>query len=104
MATFTFMLVDAFTTTPLEGNSCAVVLDADRLDDETMLKIARELNQAETAFVRASTTADFDIRCFTPAEEIPLAGQPTIATVSALTELGQIKLSEGYAITSLGLQ
>ena len=98
------MLVDAFTTTPLQGNSCAVVLDADQLDDETMLKIARELNQAETAFVCASTTADFDIRFFTPAEEIPLAGHPTIATVSALTELGLIKLSQGCARTTLGLQ
>ncbi len=104
MSIFTLMLVDAFTTVPLQGNGCAVVLDADQLDEETMLKIARELNQAETAFVCASTTADFDVRFFTPAEEIPLAGHPTIATISALVELGRIKLPDGYAMTTLGLR
>ena len=104
MPVYTLMLVDAFTSVPLQGNACAVVLDADQLDEEVMLKIARELNQAETAFVSASTTADFDVRFFTPAEEIPLAGHPTIATIHALFELGRTKPSEGYAVTTLGLR
>ncbi len=64
-------LVDAFTTTPLAGNACAVVCDAGDLDDETMLAIAREMNLSETAFVLPSDRADVRARYFTPAEEIP---------------------------------
>jgi trans-2,3-dihydro-3-hydroxyanthranilate isomerase len=78
------MQVDAFTERPLAGNPCAIIFDADDLDDELMLSIAREMNLSETAFVTRSETCDFGVRFFTPAEEIPLAGHPTIATVHAL--------------------
>jgi PhzF family phenazine biosynthesis protein len=74
------MQVDAFTDRPLKGNPCAIVFDADSLDDATMLAIAREMNLSETAFVLRSDIADVRARYFTPAEEIPLAGHPTIAT------------------------
>jgi trans-2,3-dihydro-3-hydroxyanthranilate isomerase len=84
--------VDAFTSRPLEGNPCAVVLDADDLDAATMLAIAREMNLSETAFVLRSTVADFRARYFTPAEEIPMAGHPTIATTWALVEEGRLAL------------
>ena len=104
MSVFTLLQIDAFTNEPLKGNACAVVLDADELDAQTMLRIARELNQSETAFVRASTTADFDVSYFTPAEEIPLAGHPTIATAAALVELGRIKLADGHVVTTFGLR
>lgn len=88
-----FAQVDAFTTTPLEGNPCAVIFDADELDDATMLSIAREMNLSETAFVRRSASADIGVRYFTPAEEIPLAGHPTVATVFALVETGRLRLA-----------
>jgi trans-2,3-dihydro-3-hydroxyanthranilate isomerase len=87
------MQVDAFTTTPLSGNPCAIVFDADEFDDATMLAIAREMNLSETAFVRRSAIADVGARYFTPAEEIPLAGHPTIATIFALVETGRIALT-----------
>jgi len=103
MPVFNLMQVDAFTSKPLLGNPCAVVLDADALSEETMLKIARELNLPETAFVLHSTMADFDVRFFTPAEEIPLAGHPTIATTFALVETGRVKLTGGYTVITLGL-
>lgn len=90
---YSFLQVDAFTTKPLGGNPCAVLLDADDLDDATMLALAREMNLSETAFVRHSTNADFGVRYFTPAEEIPLAGHPTIATTYALWEWGRLKLT-----------
>jgi trans-2,3-dihydro-3-hydroxyanthranilate isomerase len=86
------MLVDAFSDQPLKGNACAVVFDADDLDDATMQAIAREMNQSETAFVRHSSAADFAVRYFTPAEEIPLAGHPTIATTFALVETERLTL------------
>lgn len=100
MATYPFMQVDAFTTQPLAGNPCAIVFDADDLDDQQMLAIARENNLSETAFVRRSSVADFGARYFTPAEEIPLAGHPTIATVFALAETGRLPLTaEALAMT-----
>lgn len=93
MPTYPFMQIDAFTDRPLEGNPCAVVFDADDLDDAAMLTIAREMNLSETAFVRRSDAADFGVRYFTPAEEIPMAGHPTIATSFALVESGRLRLA-----------
>jgi trans-2,3-dihydro-3-hydroxyanthranilate isomerase len=82
--------VDAFTTTPLAGNACAVLVDARGLDDAAMQSIARETNLSETAFVFPSDIADFGVRYFMPNGEIPLAGHPTIATTHALREIGKI--------------
>ena len=89
-----FLLIDAFTTEPLRGNPCAVVLDADALPPATRQRLAREFNQSETAFVNqaAPGSTDFTVRFFTPAEEIPLAGHPTIATVAALLHAGRVAL------------
>lgn len=96
MPTYPLAQVDAFTNTPLEGNPCAVVFDADSLDDATMQAIAREMNLSETAFVKSSDKATIGARYFTPAEEIPLAGHPTIATIFALFERGLLTF-EGSA-------
>jgi trans-2,3-dihydro-3-hydroxyanthranilate isomerase len=84
-------LVDAFSATPLQGNACAVVLDARGLDDAAMQAIARETNQSETSFVfPGDGEADFVVRYWTPIFEIPLAGHPTVATTHALRETGAI--------------
>lgn len=104
MPTFPFMQVDAFTDRPLAGNPCAVVFEADSLSEETMLAIAREMNLSETAFVVRSTVADFGARYFTPAEEIPLAGHPTIATVFALIETGRLVLKSDHTTITLELR
>ena len=93
MPVYPYRLVDAFTERPLGGNPCAVFFDADALDVATMQAIAREMNLSETAFVRRSTVADVGARYFTPAEEIPLAGHPTIATIFALVEAGRLALA-----------
>ena len=104
MPTFPFMQVDAFADTPLRGNPCAIVFDADGLDDATMLAIAREMNLSETAFVVRSQVADVGARYFTPAEEIPLAGHPTIATIFALAETGRLALDGDLTTISLELR
>jgi trans-2,3-dihydro-3-hydroxyanthranilate isomerase len=104
MPEFPFMQVDAFTDTPLGGNPCAVVFDADALDPKTMQAIAREMNLSETAFVLRSEVADVRARYFTPADEIPLAGHPTIATIFALSETGRIALRGDATAISLELQ
>ena len=103
MATYPFMQVDAFTRQPLAGNPCAVVFDADDLDADSMLAIAREMNLSETAFVRRSSVADVGARYFTPAEEIPLAGHPTIATVYALIDAGRLALAADETTITLEL-
>lgn len=100
MRIYPFLQIDAFTTERLAGNPCAVVFDTDDLNDAEMLAIAREMNLSETSFVRTSEVADVGVRYFTPAEEIPLAGHPTIATTQALIETGRISLrGEGTSIT-----
>ena len=88
-----YRLVDAFTDEFLGGNPCAVFFDCDAFDDDLMLRIAREMNLSETAFLKSSDRADFGVRYFTVVGEIPLAGHPTIATVHALVDRGQIQLS-----------
>ncbi len=98
------MQVDAFTDRALGGNPCAIVFDADDLDDATRLAIARENNLSETAFVVRSDVADFGARYFTPAEEIPLAGHPTIATTFALIDSGRLKLTGDLTTISLELK
>src|SRR5215475_9087261 len=104
MLTFPFMQVDAFTDRSLGGNPCAVVFDADSLDDATRLAIAREMNLSETAFVVHSQVADVGARYFTPAEEIPMAGHPTIATIFALVESDRLKLTGDYTTITLELK
>lgn len=97
----TLMQVDAFTDNPLGGNPCAVVFDADSLAPATMQAIAQEMNLSETAFVLRSSKADFRVRYFTPAEEIPMAGHPTIATTFALVVAGRLRLTEPVTTISL---
>jgi len=104
MPTFPFMQVDAFTETPLGGNPCAILLDTEGLDSNNMLAIAKEMNLSETAFVRQSARADFGMRFFTPAEEIPLAGHPTIATTYALVHSGRLRLESDHTTITVELQ
>ena len=105
--THEFMQVDAFTDQPLGGNPCAIVFDADDLSTETMQAIAKENNLSETAFVLKSDVADVGARYFTPDEEIPLAGHPTIATIYALATTNRIpsdKIGEPGSTTQIMLQ
>ena len=97
------MQADVFTKTPLEGNPCAVVFDADGLSERVMLAVAKEMNLSETVFITRSKRCDFRPRYFTPKEEIPLAGHPTIATVHCLIETGRIRPSARRRSVSLQL-
>ncbi|HTV79537.1 MAG TPA: PhzF family phenazine biosynthesis isomerase [Steroidobacteraceae bacterium] len=73
--------VDAFTRTRFTGNPAGVVLDADPLTDAEMLAIARELNNADTAFVLKPDGADHDLRVrfFTPRTEAAFVGHASVA-------------------------
>lgn len=88
MRTYRLYQVDAFTRTKFAGNPAGVVPDADGLSDQEMQRIARELNNSETAFLLSPVdpTHDVWVRFFTPLREVPLCGHATIAahTVRAL--------------------
>ena len=104
MPTYSLYQVDAFTTSPLGGNPCAVLFDCENLNDENMLAIAKEMNLSETSFVWQKPDGHFRARYFTPAEEIPLAGHPTIATVYALIDSGRLSLPGDYLKIPLELR
>jgi len=85
-----FRQVDVFTDTPYFGNPVAVVLSADGLSGEQMQLFARWTNLSETSFVLAprASGADYRVRIFTPARELPFAGHPTLGTCHAWLEAG----------------
>jgi PhzF family phenazine biosynthesis protein len=80
-----FAQVDVFSAAPFRGNPVAVVLDAEGLSTEQMQRIANWTNLSETTFVLPPTDpgADYRVRIFTPSEELPFAGHPTIGTCHA---------------------
>jgi PhzF family phenazine biosynthesis protein len=83
-----FKQVDVFTERPFRGNPVAVVIGGDALDTETMQRIARWTNLSETTFLLKSERADYRLRIFTPLQELPFAGHPTIGSAHAALEAG----------------
>ncbi|MGI5159897.1 PhzF family phenazine biosynthesis protein [Microbispora sp. CA-102843] len=82
-----YVVVDAFTDTPLQGNPVAVFFEAEDLSDDRMQRIAREMNLSEVTFVLpARQGGDARIRIFTPVNELPFAGHPLLGTAIALGE------------------
>jgi len=77
---------DVFAETPLQGNPLAVVFGAGALTGDEMQALARETNLSETSFVlgAAPRGGGFAVRIFTPMNELPYAGHPTLGTASAL--------------------
>jgi trans-2,3-dihydro-3-hydroxyanthranilate isomerase len=78
----TFYIVDVFAEERYAGNQLAVVRGGADLPDETLQKIALEMNYSETTFVLSEEETDggYDVRIFTPGEEVPFAGHPTLGT------------------------
>jgi PhzF family phenazine biosynthesis protein len=81
--------VDAFTRQRFTGNPAGVVLNADGLGDLEMLAIARELNNADTAFILSADHPDHDLRArfFTPRTEVGFVGHATVAAHYVLSRL-----------------
>jgi trans-2,3-dihydro-3-hydroxyanthranilate isomerase len=86
---FSFVQLDVFSDRPLEGNPLAVFTDARGLSASAMQALAREMNLSETTFV-FPRPADVErkrgvrVRIFTPQEELPFAGHPTLGTAAVL--------------------
>jgi PhzF family phenazine biosynthesis protein len=88
--------VDAFTREPFTGNPTGVVLGADALSDAQMLAVARELNNAETAFILAADGADHSMRArfFTPRTEVGFVGHATVAAQYVLSRRAEAPRSQ----------
>lgn len=81
--------IDAFTDKAFCGNPAGVMIDATGLTDTQMMKIAAEMKLSETAFVFPGGPGyDFEVKFFTPTDEVDLCGHATIGTFSLLNELG----------------
>ncbi len=82
MTNFAFQQVDVFASQPLRGNALAVVADADGLSDAQMAAFANWTNLSETTFLLRPTNAlaDYRVRIFTPQQELPFAGHPTLGS------------------------
>lgn len=96
MSSYHYCLVDVFTDRAFGGNPLAVVTDARGLTTETMQALAKEFHLSETSFVLPprSSQNDFQVRIFTPATELPMAGHPTIGTAFVLAHQRMVHLSE----------
>ena len=83
-----FLIADAFTDTPLQGNQLGVFPDARGLDEDLMQRTARELNFSETVFfLPAERGGDIRLRIFTPSRELPFAGHPVLGSAFVLAEM-----------------
>jgi len=96
MKEYRFIQVDVFTDVPFGGNPLAVFPEAEGLSTEDMQRLAKEMNLSETTFVLPpqAAGADFKVRIFTPAAELPFAGHPVVGTHWVLAHLGRVDLLE----------
>lgn len=97
--------IDSFTKEKFSGNPAGVITNADGLTDCEMQKIARELNNSETAFIFSSNSNEYDvhIRFFTPTSEVPICGHATIAAHYARAILNELGTSRIYQKTGAGI-
>ena len=86
---FDFSMVDVFSDRPFGGNQLAVFPDAAGIADETMQQLAREFNFSESTFVLppGDPSCTHRVRIFTPRQELPFAGHPTVGTAAVLASL-----------------
>lgn len=95
-----FKQVDVFTAEKFKGNPLAVFFEGENLTDEEKSRISAWTNLSEATFVEPATTteADYKVRIFNLAQELPFAGHPTIGTCHALLEAGVIKPKNGKVV------
>ncbi|MGH2751703.1 MAG: PhzF family phenazine biosynthesis protein [Actinomycetota bacterium] len=89
-----FVQVDVFADAPYRGNPLAVFPHAGNLTSAQMQAVALEMNLSETTFVTSHSSDFYEVRIFTPEEELNFAGHPTLGTAWVLRRLGLIKGDE----------
>lgn len=102
---FEFTLVDVFSDRPFGGNQLAVFPDAGGIADETMQRLAREFNFSETTFVLPPRDPSHtcQVRIFTPHQELPFAGHPTVGTAAVLARRGEGDAAEQQFVFEEGI-
>ncbi|MDD3225744.1 MAG: PhzF family isomerase [Clostridium sp.] len=97
--------VDSFTKKKFTGNPAGVITNADGLTDYEMQKIAKELNNSETAFIFSSDKQEYDvhIRFLTPTNEVPICGHATIAAHYVRAVKNGLNTSRIYHKTGAGI-
>jgi trans-2,3-dihydro-3-hydroxyanthranilate isomerase len=104
---YRYVVCDVFTDRALEGNALCVFTDAQGLDSAEMQRLARETNLSETTFVLpAEQGGDARVRIFTPRQELPFAGHPTLGTAFVLAEMNdrpdvQLELGVGPVVVRI---
>jgi trans-2,3-dihydro-3-hydroxyanthranilate isomerase len=98
--------LDVFAERPLAGNGLAVVEDADGVSEEQMLALAKETDLSETTFVQTADAegADYRNRIWTPREELPFAGHPSLGTAVAVARWRGLDEARFVQQTGAGLQ
>lgn len=98
-------LVDVFGAGSLSGNPLAVVHDAGGLSDAEMLRLTQWLGFSETTFLLppGSPAADYKVRIFYPAGELPFAGHPTLGTCHAWLRAGGRPRTPGQVVQECGV-
>jgi len=98
--TVAFERVNVFTDQRFSGNPLVVIPDASGLEDQEMQAIAKEMGTSETTFVfpPEAKEATYKVRIFTPLQEIPFAGHPSLGTAYVMAALGRFPLSEPVTI------
>ena len=82
-----FFITDVFYEGDFGGNQLATVTQAEGLSGKDMQNIAREFNFSETTFLLGGNSEQgFDVRIFTPKDELPFAGHPTLGTAFIIRE------------------
>jgi len=104
MHTFRFSQVNVFSQDPLGGNPLAVVHDAESLSEAQMGALARWTNLSETTFLLQpkDAGADYRVRIFTPARELPFAGHPTLGSCHAWLSAGGRSKNAGLVVQECG--
>ncbi len=94
-----FTIVDVFAEEKYAGNQLAVFRDAGDLSGEQMQAIARETHFSETTFILGGKprAGGWDVRIFTPGEEVPFAGHPTLGTAHVVRE--EILMGKAESVT-----
>ncbi len=102
MKNLIYYIVDVFAEKKYTGNQLAVFTDAAELSTEEMQCLAKEINYSETTFVRSDgSSGSYDVRIFTPNQELPFAGHPTLGTAYIL---GQEVIKQPLTEIILNLQ
>ena len=102
MKSYRYLHYDVFTDRLFGGNQLAVFLDGRGLAAETMQAIAKEMNFSESTFVLPPERPGTDVRMriFTPADELPMAGHPTIGSTFALARVRRDRARSAIASCS----